>query len=93
MDDWISRVYGRHRTTRVDDARVAHQTGSHGTRYSVDPEHGALLEAEVDNGRLQIESWMRNQLAFQTNTYNITVTEEQFKSFQMDNFHFRIGQK
>jgi hypothetical protein len=35
-DDWISVVYGYHRTFSADSVLVTHHTGAHGQRYAVD---------------------------------------------------------
>lgn len=35
MDDWISFVYGRHRSFKAHKVEIMHHTGAHGTRYEV----------------------------------------------------------
>jgi len=60
MDDWITRVYGRSRTCRLDSVRVEHRVSAHGQRYTVDYEHARHLTAEIAKGRDKIAQWMRD---------------------------------
>ena len=79
MDDWISRVYGRHRTKRVDEVIVKHMMLSHGTRYSVTWEHSTLVGTEVELGRQKIELWMER--------HNLT---KELDEYQQDEFKFTM---
>ena len=76
MDDWISRVYGRKRTKRVDEVIVKHMMLTHGTRYSVTWEHSTLVGTEVELGRQRVERWMeRRNLSAQLDAYQ----QDEFK--------------
>ena len=79
MDDWISRVYGRRRTRRVDQVIVKHMMLSHGTRYGVTWEHAALVGTEVELGRQKIEGWMER--------HNLT---KELQIYQNDEFKFTM---
>ena len=79
MDDWISRVYGRQRTRRVDQVIVKHMMLSHGTRYSVTWEHSTLVGTEVELGRQKIEMWMER--------HNLT---KELDAYQQDEFKFTM---
>ena len=57
LDDWISRVYGRTRTTRGPFS-VLHHTGHSGTRYHVNRENERALVAEVERGQARIKMWL-----------------------------------
>jgi hypothetical protein len=50
MDDWVTKVYGRSRTVRLEDVGVMHATSLHGTRYSADLRNVVYLEVEVEQG-------------------------------------------
>ena len=79
MDDWISRVYGRQRTKRVDQVIVKHMMMSHGTRYSVNWEHSTLVGTEVELGRQKVELWMEQ--------HNLT---KELDAYQLDEFKFTM---
>lgn len=60
MDDWVSKVYGRARTTR-GKFTVVHNTGFAGMRYSLDRTAGGLgtlVSGEVRRGARRIEQWV-----------------------------------
>ena len=79
MDDWITRVYGKARTLRLQTVVVQHLIKSHGTRYNVNLQHKLLLGSEVESGRQQIERYlveheMLAELeAFETDTFKFYV--------------------
>ena len=79
MDDWISRVYGRQRTRRVDEVIVKHMMLTHGTRYSVTWEHSTLVGTEVELGRQKVEAWMERR--------NMS---QQLDAYQQDEFKFTM---
>ena len=58
MDDWISYVYGRHRTVKARSVSVIHHTGAHGQRYKVDHSNKALLTDLISAGRQKIRKYM-----------------------------------
>jgi len=60
LDDWISRVYGVHRTVHLSHVRVYHHTGSHGTRYQVTKILEDALPYVVRNGSQKIVNFMKN---------------------------------
>lgn len=61
MDDWISLVYGQHRTFKASRVTVLHHTGAHGQRYTVDRENEKYLTTLVEEGRRSIRKWMLKQ--------------------------------
>ena len=77
MDDWISRVYGKRRTRRVEAALVKHLISSHGRRYEVDPSNLLLLGGEVEVGRQAVERFMLSNALHQ-----------QLQEYQSDEFRF-----
>jgi hypothetical protein len=58
VDDWISRVYGRARTLKLETWRVVHHISYHGTRYSVDFKQAQALESLVAAGADRIARWV-----------------------------------
>ena len=58
MDNWISRVYGKHRTFYSEDAVVMHHTYAHGQRYEVNRQNQKHLPVTLQRGRRLILSWM-----------------------------------
>ena len=77
MDDWISYVYGKHRTFKAKKSRVMHHTGVHGQRYEVDSTNYNHLKRLLNEGRSLIRKWMMTHGA----------TGEQIKVFDSDVFH------
>ena len=58
IDDWISKVYGPRRSTKMMDWMVKHHTHKHGTRYEVQHHEEQLLKGELEKGRKRIEAWL-----------------------------------
>jgi len=58
IDDWISKVYGPQRSTKMMDWTVKHHTHKHGTRYEVQHHEAKLLEGELEKGAAKIEAWL-----------------------------------
>ena len=58
IDDWISRVYGPHRSTKIMDWRVKHHVGKYGTRYEVQRNEHQHLDTELKKGALRIKEWL-----------------------------------
>jgi FkbM family methyltransferase len=57
IDDWISKVYGPQRSTKMMDWTVKHHTHKHGTRYEVQHHEAKLLKGELEKGGAKIEAW------------------------------------
>jgi len=79
MDDWISRVYGPMRTTRLKEVEVGH-SAEHGTRYEIEMGHQELLPKEVQIGRTKIEEYMNK----------VGVDEETKRKFQQEPQQFSL---
>ena len=60
IDDWISKVYGPTRSTKMMDWTVKHHTHEHGTRYEVQHHEKQLLKGELEKGADKIEAWLRD---------------------------------
>tara|TARA_B110000285_G_scaffold235601_1_gene318529 strand:- start:27833 stop:35488 length:7656 start_codon:yes stop_codon:yes gene_type:complete len=58
IDDWISKVYGPQRSTKMMDWTVKHHTHKHGTRYAVQHHEAQLLQGELEKGAAKIEAWL-----------------------------------
>jgi len=80
MDDWISQVYGRKRTKRIDKVKIKHLVGSHGTRYDDWHTPGKYLRGEILRGRMFIEAYM-------SHTPNM---QQQLKEYREDSFAYSI---
>ncbi|KAL3923600.1 MAG: hypothetical protein SGARI_006185 [Bacillariaceae sp.] len=61
IDDWISRVYGRNNTLRVDAWEVYHHIDKHGTRYRVDERRKRHLETTIARGRDKIRAFLKQR--------------------------------
>ena len=59
IDDWISKVYGPQRSTKMMDWTVKHHTHKHGTRYKVQGHEKQLLKGELEKGAVKIEKWLK----------------------------------
>jgi len=59
IDDWISKVYGPQRSTKMMDWTVKHHTHKHGTRYKVQGHEKQLLKGELEKGGEKIEKWLK----------------------------------
>ena len=59
IDDWISKVYGPQRSTKMMDWTVKHHTHEHGTRYAVQHHEKQLLSGELEKGRERIAAWLK----------------------------------
>jgi hypothetical protein len=57
IDNWISKVYGPQRSTKMMDWTVKHHTHKHGTRYEVQHHEKQLLKGELEKGAGKIEAW------------------------------------
>lgn len=66
IDDWISRVYGPERSTKMMDWSVKHHIHEHGTRYKVQGHEAQLLNGELENGRDRIEGWLKKKSPLNT---------------------------
>jgi hypothetical protein len=58
IDDWISTVYGRNNTRRIDEWEVYHHVDKHGTRYRVDEALRRHLATTVKSGRDKIRAYL-----------------------------------
>lgn len=58
VDDWITRVYGKDRTLKLDGWRVKHHTTAHGQRYVQSGHQHQHLEDEVKTGAAKIDAWL-----------------------------------
>ena len=69
VDDWISKVYGPQRSTKMMDWTVKHHTHKHGTRYAVQHHEAKLLKGELEKAAAKIEAWIRaEQVSRDTST-------------------------
>jgi hypothetical protein len=59
IDDWISRVYGKNNTQRIEEWKVHHHIHKHGTRYNVDEQLKRHLETTIQRGRLTIRNYIQ----------------------------------
>jgi len=59
IDDWISKVYGPRRSTKMMDWTVKHHTHKHGTRYEVQHHEAQLLKGELEKGAVKIATWLK----------------------------------
>ena len=57
LDDWVSSVYGTHRTHRLADVLIRN-TNRFGTRYAECREDGAWLRAELRRGASLVAAWL-----------------------------------
>jgi hypothetical protein len=55
MDNWITVIYGKDRTRKMDSVEVIHHAEM--TRYGVDYAHEGMLEPLVEQGKRRIEAW------------------------------------
>jgi hypothetical protein len=62
IDDWISKVYGNHRTTKRRDWLVKHHIHQHGTRYKVDHSQRPLLKELLRQGSERVEVYLTSGL-------------------------------
>ena len=62
IDDWISKVYGTKRSTKMLDWRVKHHTYKHGKRYAVQHHEKQLLKGQLEKGRKRIAAWLKQSL-------------------------------
>ena len=60
IDDWISKVYGPERSTKLMDWTVKHHINEHGTRYVVQHHEAQLLEGELEKGAAKIAAWLKD---------------------------------
>jgi len=62
-DDWISTVYGKEHTFRPTNTKIKHNVGAQKlagfTRYEVDNGAQFRIDAELRNGFIQIDSWLK----------------------------------
>lgn len=59
IDDWISKVYGPKRSTKMMDWTVKHHTHKHGTRYEVQHHEAQFLKGELEKGGAKIGEWLK----------------------------------
>ena len=60
VDDWISKVYGVNRTTKIMNWRMKHHIHKHGIRYEVQHHEKSLLKGELEKGQKRIQMWLKN---------------------------------
>jgi hypothetical protein len=58
IDDWISKVYGPKRSTKIMDWRVKHHVRKYGTRYKVQHGEAKFLKGELKKGATRINQWL-----------------------------------
>lgn len=58
VDDWITNVYGKNRTTKLKSWQVNHHTTHHRTRYHVNYALGKKLKAELDKGKAMLKKYL-----------------------------------
>jgi FkbM family methyltransferase len=58
IDDWISKVYGPKRSTKIMDWRVKHHVHKYGTRYKVQRGEAKFLKGELKKGAVKIKEWL-----------------------------------
>jgi len=58
LDDWISSVYGKSRTKKVQEWVVKHHIFHHGTRYVASEHHVEILKNELQKGYTKVKSWI-----------------------------------
>jgi hypothetical protein len=83
LDDWISLVYGAHRTEKMRDWRVTHHTQFYGTRYTPDVGARRFVKTEVGRGQERIRTWLSRWAVV------VTVNHGFFDMFQNWWHHFR----
>ena len=59
VDDWITHVYGKKRSTKIMNWIIKHHVNTHGTRYRVDTNQRKLLDSEISKGNLRIANWLQ----------------------------------
>ena len=59
--DWISRVYGEKRSTKLMDWRVKHHWNIYSRHYEVQRNEEKLLKEELDKGKTKIGEWLEKQ--------------------------------
>ena len=76
IDDWISKVYGPERSTKMMDWTVKHHTYKHGTRYKVQGHEAKLLKGELEKGAGKIREWLltRAENMDETEPWSVCVT-------------------
>ena len=57
LDDWITYVYG-YRARALQNWKVYHHTGRHGTRYAAKKTLKASLRTEIELGAERVQSWI-----------------------------------
>jgi hypothetical protein len=58
IDDWISRVYGKPCTKRLDEWEVMHNTQAFGTRYTPSFSQDQYLDKEVEEGKRRVQRFI-----------------------------------
>ena len=64
IDDWITHVYGKKRSTKIMNWIVKHHIHKHGTRYSVNRSEQKMLQGEISKGKLVVEKWLKSKKVF-----------------------------
>jgi len=64
LDDWISTVYGKKRTKKMESWTMKHHVDHHGTRYkAIDFKTGnKALSKELRKGKKTIKNWLSSRL-------------------------------
>jgi hypothetical protein len=60
IDDWITKVYGPQRSTKIMDWVVKHHIHKYGTRYTVQHHEYEHLKGELEKGAARVEEWLEN---------------------------------
>ena len=79
MDNWVSQIYGKKRTKRVNSARITHLIHTHNTRYPVIG-FAQYSRGEVVRGRAVFEEYLSHTPGM----------AEQLKEYRSDSFNYAI---
>jgi len=59
LDDWITHVYGAHRTSRLSKGwEVHHHIDKHGTRYAPNTTFASILQPTIRRDRVYVEKYL-----------------------------------
>lgn len=75
IDDWITKVYGKQRTTQLPDWGVLHHIGKHGRRYKITPRQFRQLDMTLTRGRNRIEEFLFHNRTEEPGVYRVLGTE------------------
>eukprot|EP00977_Amphora_coffeiformis_P006424 scaffold1369_cov163-Amphora_coffeaeformis.AAC.3 len=74
IDDWITRVYGPSRTTKLRTWEIRHHVDHHGTRYTVNEKLKAQLIITLERGRKSIDTYLQHKIG-ETGKYRVLGTD------------------